>query len=285
MYFVNFSEWCIPNDYRLIAKLRNENEKIKIHKHDFFEIVYANGNGTVDHVINGSKHQFGLGDLCVMKPYDAHYFTNYKEKFVHRDVLIRTDLFKESCDFIDQDLYDKILNSSEAIYVKLNSSDIESLEKHIREMNNCLLYSQPKQTRRALENMLVVKLLEKVIINMYKVSREYPTWIEMVLQRFDAIEYVKGGLTEILKDINYDRSYVCHAFKKYMGCSMSAYLLKVRLDIAASLLSTTDYTIEAICETIGLTGITYFSVAFKKKFGVSPGAFRRNKIVDNNEKA
>ncbi len=279
MYSVNFSEWCIPNDNRLVAKLRDESEKIKIHKHDFFEIVYANGKGSVDHIVNGNCKRFKFGDLCVMKPNDTHYFKNYNEKFVHRDVLIRTDLFKECCDFIDQDFYDKILNSSEPIYAKLNSSDIESFEKHISEMNNCLLYNQPKKTRRSLENMLVVKLLERVIINMYKLNREYPTWIEMVLQRFDAIEYVRGGLAEILKDINYDRSYVCRAFKKYMGCSMSEHLLKVRLDIAAALLSTTDYTLEAISEAIGLEGIAYFSVAFKKKFGVSPGAFRRKNVV------
>lgn len=114
----------------MVAKLRDESEKIKIHKHDFFEIVYANGKGSVDHVVNVSRKRFKFGDLCVMKPYDSHYFTNYNEKFVHRDVLIRTDLFKECCDFIGQDMYDNIMNSSEPIYTKLNSGDIESLEKH-----------------------------------------------------------------------------------------------------------------------------------------------------------
>ena len=79
----------------------------------------------------------------------------------------------------------------------------------------------------------------------------------------------------ILAETNYDQSYICRIFKKYVGCTLTQYLLNTRLNIAATYLQTTDDTIENICESIGLgKSVSYFTACFKKKFSVSPKEFR-----------
>lgn len=75
-------------------------------------------------------------------------------------------------------------------------------------------------------------------------------------------------------------SYLCRIFKQLSGCSISSFLLQIRMREACVLLKTTDDSIEKISYTCGFNDYTYFSKAFKKKFFMTPSQYRvslRNK--------
>lgn len=76
------------------------------------------------------------------------------------------------------------------------------------------------------------------------------------------------------------RAYVRNIFFEYMNLSPKAYLQKVRLEHAISLLINTDYSIAVISKSVGYEDQLAFSKIFKKTYGVSPTDYRdhRNQI-------
>jgi len=66
------------------------------------------------------------------------------------------------------------------------------------------------------------------------------------------------------------------AFKRITGESPNQYHLKLRLERAKNLLTTTVLNINEVADQTGFESVFYFSKLFKKKNGVSPNSFRKN---------
>ena len=74
-------------------------------------------------------------------------------------------------------------------------------------------------------------------------------------------------------------SYLGKLFKGATGQSFSEYLNYIRLEKAKLLLISTNETAAKISESVGIYNTTYFSTLFKKKYGLSPSAFREQELI------
>jgi AraC-like DNA-binding protein len=63
-------------------------------------------------------------------------------------------------------------------------------------------------------------------------------------------------------------------FKQIFGESPHQYLLTRRLERAAALLCTTDWTVAAICFAVGAQSVGSFTTSFRRLFGRTPLAYR-----------
>jgi AraC-like DNA-binding protein len=63
-------------------------------------------------------------------------------------------------------------------------------------------------------------------------------------------------------------------FRRVFGESPHQYLLTRRLERAAILLRTTDWSVTRICVTVGLSSLGSFSTSFRRIYGRSPSAYR-----------
>jgi AraC-like DNA-binding protein len=63
-------------------------------------------------------------------------------------------------------------------------------------------------------------------------------------------------------------------FQRAFGESPHQYLLTRRLERAAALLRTTDWTVARICVMVGLSSIGSFTTSFGRMYGRSPTAYR-----------
>ncbi len=274
-----FEQWLTPDEVGVIAKLTVDDSDHDGHNHNFYEFFYI-VEGSVEHHFNGTVEKLEIGDMRLLKKSDFHYFIRNKdEDCIHRDILVREDFFINACNYLDKTLLERISSNTELQRIKISKSKIEEMERFIIDMNFSSLDMQEwSQVSRS--KLLVLKLLECFLQNIYPRKNNCPEWIKNILYRFNLVECVRGGIPEILKDVVYDQSYVCRMFKKYVGCRMSEYLLNERLEIAASLLRTSNKTIASICEYIGIESIPYFTISFTKKYGVTPSVFRKG-IKDN----
>lgn len=68
-------------------------------------------------------------------------------------------------------------------------------------------------------------------------------------------------------------AHFSRAFRRAFGESPHQYLLTRRLERAASLLRTTDWTVADICVAVGLTSVGSFTTSFGRMFGKSPTAY------------
>ncbi len=70
------------------------------------------------------------------------------------------------------------------------------------------------------------------------------------------------------------RAHFSREFRKAFGETPYAYLLTRRLERAASLLRSTDYSVADICMQVGLTSVGSFTSSFTKRFGKTPTEYR-----------
>jgi AraC-like DNA-binding protein len=69
-------------------------------------------------------------------------------------------------------------------------------------------------------------------------------------------------------------SHFSRAFSATFGESPHQYLLTRRLERAAALLRTSDWSVTAICFAVGWRSVGSFTTSFSRVFGLAPAAYR-----------
>lgn len=82
----------------------------------------------------------------------------------------------------------------------------------------------------------------------------------------------KLTVCEIAKELGLSADYLSHLFKKETGTALGAYILKQRLEAARTLLWE-GASIPSVCKAVCFSSKSHFIAAFKKEYGVTPGAF------------
>ena len=98
--------------------------------------------------------------------------------------------------------------------------------------------------------------------------------------RCDAIlEYVREHYREPLTNesvaarFSYHKNYINAIVKKETGETLHSYLLNYRIERAAELLASGEYSVSEAAEAVGFSECTHFSRAFKKITGKSPNEY------------
>ena len=87
--------------------------------------------------------------------------------------------------------------------------------------------------------------------------------------------YNKVSLEEISKYVGMSRTYFSIFFKTHYNEGFSDYLTRLRVEKASNMLSQTETPIPAIAAQCGFKTVQYFTRAFKKVMGLTPGAVRK----------
>jgi two-component system response regulator YesN len=148
----------------------------------------------------------------------------------------------------------------------------------------------------AAENLAEIKsLFNRYCANICSLIEEKNNWmnahkhnivIEKV-QNYIQEHYAEPNLSlELVSNIaGLSPSYLGKLFKGSTLQSFSEYLNHIRLEKAKELLTSTNETAAKISESVGMYNTTYFSTLFKKKYGLSPSAFREHEAVMKKEMA
>ncbi|UPK42084.1 response regulator [Paenibacillus pabuli] len=112
-----------------------------------------------------------------------------------------------------------------------------------------------------------------------KKSAPRPSVSELITS---ACEYMNArlecdlGIDEVADWLGISPGYFCQLFKNQMGVTFVEYMTHKRMESAALLLSTTEWSITAIGEATGYKERRYFSKVFHKHFHMKPSEFRSN---------
>ena len=77
------------------------------------------------------------------------------------------------------------------------------------------------------------------------------------------------------RTVGLSRAAFARRFAAVSGRSPLRYLTELRLALAANLLETTDDSLAELALSVGYASEFAFSRAFKRKYGLAPGSFRR----------
>ena len=82
------------------------------------------------------------------------------------------------------------------------------------------------------------------------------------------------GVADLAQAANMSRFHFSRHFKQTIGISPGNWINRQRIERAAQLLSTHQFSLEDIASQCGFNDVNYFGKVFKRIRGVSPGQFR-----------
>ena len=96
-----------------------------------------------------------------------------------------------------------------------------------------------------------------------------------------AIRYIQQNMNQhltvgdVADYVGFSKSYFSAYFKKTLGFSVSAFILRCKLEEGRELLQYTDKSISTISEFLCFSSQSHFHTAFKKQFGITPSEYRK----------
>ena len=99
--------------------------------------------------------------------------------------------------------------------------------------------------------------------------------------RRKAIRYIQQNVNQhltvgdVADYVGFSKSYFSAYFKETLGFSVSAFILRCKLEEGRELLQYTDKSISTISEFLCFSSQSHFHTAFKKQFGMTPSEYRK----------
>ena len=183
--------------------------------------------------------------------------------------------------------YRRIASRDELIVVHFDSTDLHS------ESIEYFRSSNPKKLKDLFEQLLSA-WNQKEIGYQYKCAALlYEIFAECYAENYKqsassskiapSVEYIrqsykKSDLTikEIAERSFMSEVYFRRLFKEEFGISPQKYIIDLRIQNAAGLISTGYYSLKEVAYMSGYNDYKYFSVEFKKNMGVSPSEYHYN---------
>ena len=258
------------------------------HIHDFYEIKYlVSGSGTV-HV---GQDLFFLkeSDICLIAPYVPHSSEVYSDEATMINLVIPPEhlnaLFPRIMDFPnDLRLWfspEFSLQASHCCMICKTEGDSEIRQA----VTSMLAFFSGEESSRSLAGIRKAEAaLEQVFLRILELKAEKAeNRLEYKPADNAALSSLLSFLRTHLCDASLDKAaaflhfsapYTSRYIKKQTGYTFQMILLILRMEEAAKLLRETDWPVEQIARSVGLSGKTNFYRQFKSFYGVNPAVFR-----------
>ena len=99
--------------------------------------------------------------------------------------------------------------------------------------------------------------------------------IELVISKFKNETATAWDSTTLATLVNLSPSRFRHLFKQETGTTPAQYLKEYRLRKAEKMLRTTFFSVKQVLKQVGLGSNAHFVRDFRKKYGMTPTAYRR----------
>lgn len=251
----------------LSATRRCLDKPYRAHAHDFFEMEFIiSGEGR--HIINGKEYPLKSGSVYILTPSDVHSVIP-APSLDYFGIMFSEEIFKEG-------LIGDYLISSKGRQLNLAPEEAEKMEGLIR------LLSEERGNDKFSADF-TAGLMRSIMVLFFRAAGEKqaenipPSGIKNAVIHIHRHFKEPISLSEVASVANLSEHYFCEMFKNAMGRGFTEYLTELRLRYAENLLKSSSDTVTEICFSSGFNSFSGFFRAFKKRYGVSPKEFRKNK--------
>ncbi|MBN1411231.1 MAG: AraC family transcriptional regulator [Spirochaetales bacterium] len=239
------------------------------HSHDGYEIIYMT-SGSMNIYVEKKHLKAGTGHLVVYHPHEIHRETFLPGEFSH--ICLR---FPESClpqdvefpsrnelpHVIDLVWKDKFRGLMEQIV--LEHKGIDRWSHRLRD----ICFSQ--------FIMLLHRAIEHSSHEAFSLQSDNVRKVNDIIQIINNCDTNRITMDEISRNIFMSKSHLGHVFKRITGVSPKNYVIRNKMQKSCELLLHSTKSIVEISKMMDFSTPAYFNRMFKKKFGITPGEYRK----------
>ena len=249
-----------------------------LHSHDYWEFDFVRYD--ISHQLNGKTETVYANSIIIVKPQDEHLLralpSNYNPNNspTHLNVKVTSEKLRSLLCTIDERLYG-LLEKSSPITKHLNDDSSVSV---LNNFLSTLLWSTNTEQNLVMLRTAVFMITSLCYREIYGNSDGtfgMPTEINDIINKLNSKKYLACPISAIATECNYSYMQLTRLFRKYTGMTMQDYFQYVKLEYAASQLRLTKRLILDISNDVGISSLSHFNHIFKKRFGVTPGEYRK----------
>lgn len=266
-----YTQELIHNDFVNIIY----NPDIEEHKHCFWEINLIEPHSNKINIINGKKVDSEEGLISLLRPYkDRHLIKTESELlYNHYDMYVFPEQMQRLCSLLDDGLYEDLFNAESTPCFVPNRINIDTIVAEIRIIKKQMLTFPSSAKIRFSSLMAYVLGLFASHIDEKLVP---PFWMEKLLRQIDEIDnFSSFSLSDLISSLHYTHGHICREFKKYTKTTLIGYINNIKLEKSIKLLANNLKIID-IANILGYCSQSAFENAFKKRYGISPGNWRKH---------
>ena len=134
------------------------------------------------------------------------------------------------------------------------------------------------QKQDFLQKQRLACALEEILLTVAKSTREAAgRSLESSLRMIHNGYHTELNIPALAKAENLSHSRYIEVFRKQTGLSPTAYVIRLRMQVACDLLESTDLSVAQIARMVSYDDPHFFSKLFKKHVGISPTQYRKSK--------
>lgn len=256
---------------------------VPLHWHDEMElVVIKKGQGYVS--VDFDKHLVHSGDIIMICPGCLHAIEqDASYKMEYENIIFKPELLSSGANDLCMLQYMKpLLDGTLPVEHFLTPAHevFESLSNCIRQIDQ-VCADQTTGWQLAVKSalfyyfFLLISERQKKTVSISHNPKSLEK-MKTVLKYVEEHYTEKLTIDDMAKLTFYSKSHFMKFFKVHMGTGFTEYLNDYRLAMAARLLKSSDESILMIAEESGFDNLSYFNRIFKRKYGVSPGSYRKS---------
>lgn len=245
-----------------------------LHDHEFCEIFLV-AHGQAEHLLNGTVQPLAPGALMLIRPEDRHAYRPIAgESCGLFNLAFATHHLHAAARYLTDTDASALLNAPQPPALHLPAPELRAWTQRFRAMttHTALPGTFPGLYARELLAQLVRLLLDAR--HTTAVHPHAPVWLEQLRRSMEDPGLFREGMPAMLTRCPYSKEHLYRQFRRYYGETPSAYLHRLRLNYAASLLTHTDTPITQIALEAGYENLSYFYSCFQKQFALTPRTYR-----------
>lgn len=254
---------------------------VPLHWHDEMEFIYIKkGSGVV--TVDFTQYVVDAGTIVLIIPGQLHSIEQlagcsmeYENIIFHPNIL-----FSKTADACNTDFLQPLMTGKIAVPTLYKPADAFYTEvASCIDANDEIRKTFPKGYQLFLKGqlfMLFYILVEKC--SNTAIEQKDSKSLEKLKKILKYIEnnYMhKITIADAATEVGLSQSHFMKYFKNTMGTSFIDYLGEYRLTMASRLLLSSESSILAISEEVGYDNLSYFNRTFKRRFGMTPSAYRK----------
>ncbi len=251
------------------------------HYHYYYEIFYV-GQGNCRFFIENHLYDLHAGDFLIIPPHVIHY-NRYVTGCTRYNIYFRTSDLQQFLRVESEELFQDEDLFSHPHFYHVHEAYREMFLNHLDTM-----VQEDKLDDGHTARLLELQLHQFFLYTLRCCSRRDDSGRgdadDPILNasRFITDHYSQNISLELLASrACLSPGYFSKRFRQVTGVGMKEYLNYVRLDHAARELLSTSHSITEVASNSGYADSNYFKDAFKKMYGVSPRAYRKNRTTDS----